>query len=144
MIFSNKIRMEEFNQTQYLHENETWKRILEFIQAENVYLKNRLAQITKADRQNKFLEEIEQYQNELLTEDHTISMLRNDVSKQEKRLKKEYLPDRLLISEISSIQKILRKEIEIAEQKFNSLKFAFNNYFSEKLIDQQGSVDQSG
>ena len=133
--------MEEFNQTQYLHENETWKRILEFIQAENVYLKNRLAQITKADRQNKFLEEIEQYQNELLAEDHTISMLRNDVSKQEKRLKKEYLPERLLISEISEIQKKLRKEIEIAEQKFNSLKFAFNHYFSEKLIALQGSVD---
>jgi|688.fasta_scaffold01366_3 hypothetical protein len=141
MIYSNKIRMEEFNQTQYLHENETWKRILEFIQTENVYLKNRLAQITRADHKNNFLEEIEQYQNELLAEDHTISMLRNDVSKQEKRLKKDYLLDRLLIGEISEIQKRLRKEIEIAEQKFNSLKFAFNNYFSEKLIAQQGSVD---
>ena len=141
MIYSNKIRMEEFNQTQYLHENETWKRILEFIQTENVYLKNRLAQITRADHKNNFLEEIEQFQNELLAEDHTISMLRNDVSKQEKRLKKDYLLDRLLIGEISEIQKRLRKEIEIAEQKFNSLKFAFNHYFSEKLIAQQGSVD---
>jgi threonine dehydrogenase-like Zn-dependent dehydrogenase len=40
-------------------------------------------------------------------------MLRNDVSKQEKRLKKDYLLDRLLIGEISEIQKRLRKEIEI-------------------------------
>jgi hypothetical protein len=35
--------------SQYRHENESWKRYLQFIQQENNFLKNRLAQVLQHD-----------------------------------------------------------------------------------------------
>jgi hypothetical protein len=47
-------------------------------------MKNRLAQITREDRTNQLLDEIERFQNLLIAEDSTISLLRHDVADQEK------------------------------------------------------------
>ncbi len=125
--------MTAFGSHQLLYETDTWKRLLEFIQAENVFLKNRLALITKQDSSDRLLEAIEHYQNMFILEDNTIGMLRHDVSEQEKWIKKELEADGFPGNEAEKKHKRLRKEIEIAEQKFNNLKFEFNRFFSEKL-----------
>jgi hypothetical protein len=118
---------------QFKHETETWKRLLEFIQAENVFLKTRLAQITKADVGNQLLEQSEYFQNQFISEDELIGMLRHEVSEQGDLLTRELFEDGSIMKEVIRHQKKLRKEIEIAEQKFNKLKFEFNNYLSENL-----------
>lgn len=133
MILMKEAGMSGFNVKQFLHENETWKRLLEFLQAENVYLKTRLAQITKDDYSNGLLEQIEHYHNILISEDNTIGMLRHDVADQDKGLRKSDTENSDFLKELGKRQKKLRKEIEIAEQKFNKLKFEFNNFFSENL-----------
>lgn len=118
---------------QFIHENETWKRLLEFVQAETVFLKTRLAQITKDDVNNQLLEQSEYFQNEFITEDELIGMLRQEVAELDNWLTREIFEDGIVLKEVTKRQKKIRKEIEIVEQKFNKLKFEFNNYLSENL-----------
>ena len=125
--------MVDYNVQQFQHEHETWKRLLEFTQSENVFLKTRLAQITKGNTSRDLLDEIEYFHNKLLMEDNTIAMLRHDVAEQENCLKREVYEAGSMIKEVRKRQKRLRKEIEIAEQKFNKLQFEFYNFFAEKL-----------
>ena len=127
--------MSVISTNQLLHEVDSWKRLLEFLQAENVFMKNRLAQITREDRTNQLLDEIERFQNLLIAEDSTISLLRHDVADQEKWVKKEIPDDILLTRDVNRRHKKLRKDLEIAEQKFNTLKFDFNGFFADKTSD---------
>ncbi len=124
--------MNEFSIKQYWFEFETWRRLLENIQNENVYLKNRLAQIIKEEATNELLDDIEHYHNILLIEDSNIALLRNDVASQENWLRREVFEENATIKEIMKSHKKLRKEMELFEQKFNKLKFEFNTFFSEK------------
>ena len=124
--------MSMISTNQLLHEVDSWKRLLEFLQVENVHMKNRLAQITREDRNNQLLDEIERFQNLLIAEDSTISLLRHDVADQEKWVKKDIADDLALTREIGRRHRKLRKELEIAEQKFNTLKFDFNGFFADK------------
>jgi hypothetical protein len=118
---------------QFKHENETWKRLLEFIQVENVFLKTRLAKIMKEDTGNQLLEQAEYFQNQFISEDEVIALLRKEVADQEDLLTREVFEDGAIIKSVIRGQKKLQKEIEIVEQKFNKLKFEFNNYLSENL-----------
>jgi hypothetical protein len=118
---------------QFQHETETWKRLLEFLQAENVFLKTRLGQITKEDLDNQLLEQSEYFQNQFIREDEMIGLMRHEVSEQDSWLAREVFEDGAIVKEVTRRQKRLRREIEIAEQKFNKLKFEFNNYLSEHL-----------
>lgn len=118
---------------QFQHETESWKRLLEFLQVENVFQKTRLAQITREDVDNELLEQSEYFQNQFIREDEMISVMRHDVSEQDGWLTREVFEDGMIIKEVTRRQKKLRREIEIAEQKFNKLKFEFNNYLSENL-----------
>ena len=118
---------------QLIHENETWKRLLSFMQSENVILKTRLAEITKDDSKNEMLEEAEYFQALFLFEDENISLIRQEVIEMEKWLQKEIFEEGELMRDVIKRQLKLRKVMEIAEEKFNKLKFQFNNYLSEKL-----------
>ncbi|MBU3714582.1 MAG: hypothetical protein FGM46_06490 [Ferruginibacter sp.] len=126
--------MNEYSIKQFWFEFETWRRLLENIQNENIYLKNRLAQIIKEESTNELLDDIEHYHNILLTEDSNIALLRNDVASQESWIRREVFEENATIKEILKTHKKLRKEIELFEQKFNKLKFEFNAFFSEKRI----------
>jgi hypothetical protein len=128
-----KQNMNELRMQQFQYEAETWKRLLEFLQAENVFLKTRLAQITKNDIQNNLLEDAEYFQNYFIEEDDTLALLRRHVAAQDTLLKRELFEDGLIIKEVIKQQKKLRKEIEQSEQRFNKLKFEFNNFLSENL-----------
>lgn len=133
MKIINHLHMNDGKIHQFQHETESWKRLLEFLQVENVFLKTRLAQITREDVDNELLEQSEYFQNQFIREDEMISVMRHDVSEQDSWLTREVFEDGAIIKEVTRRQKKLRREIEIAEQKFNKLKFEFNNYLSENL-----------
>ncbi len=120
---------------QFRHENETWKRSLEFIVEENIILKNRLADILKETNNNDegLLERLENFQNHFLKEDEIIKFLRKEISEEDKLLTQEIYVDGNLYKDIRMKQKKLRKGIEIVEQRFNKLKQEFNTYIGEIL-----------
>ncbi len=118
---------------QFEYENDSWMRSLEYMQMENVHLKNRLGQILKADIQNELLDLMEFYQNFFIREDEVIAMLRHDILLHDQRLKQFESEINTNIFKIIKIQKKLRQDIEMEEIKFNKLKLEFNNHFTEKL-----------
>jgi hypothetical protein len=122
---------------QFQHENDTWRRILGFITDENINLKKRLSEILKTlnDNDSSVLDRIEYFHNCLLKDDEIIRFLYREVADQGKLLIREIYEDGELVKEVRKKQKKLRKNLEIAEQQFNKLKFEFNSYLGEILIN---------
>ena len=124
--------MEKYNlntnlREQMLHELETWLRTLNYIQQENIYLKNRLAEIIKNGMDDAMLEQVEYFQSQFLNKDTVITLLRQDIA-----------IERNLNGDLSNIknQKThdkLRKDMGLMEAEFSKLKFEFNNYLSHSL-----------
>ena len=118
---------------QYIYEADTWCRLLDYLEEENIQYKNRIAIILKNDTESLLIEIIESFLNKFVLEDSIISILRDDIMKAKIKIlakgkdveKGENTANYILT------QNKLRKEIEIIEQQFNRLKFKFNKYLSE-------------
>ena len=125
--------MSELKLQQMQHEINTWKRMLGFMQEENVHLKNRLSEVLK-DRFNKeLLDTVEFYQTKFIEEDEMIVLLKTKVSELENTLSNTITSndnnDALLSKKIEK----LRKGIDDAEKKFNSVNNNFNKYLAENI-----------
>jgi len=108
------------------HELETWQRTLNYIQQENVYLKNRLADLIKNGMDDELLEQVEYFQNQFLNKDAVIVLLRRDIAA-------EIQLDGTLVEE-KNIKKHdkLSEDMEMMEMEFSRVKFDFNNYLSQR------------
>jgi hypothetical protein len=71
---------------QFLHENKTWLRLLEFFKQENIFLKNRLAEVVDQKADKEFLALAERFQNKFIVKDEFIDELRHDVNAQSRAL----------------------------------------------------------
>jgi len=119
---------------QFKHENETWLRTLDYFQQENIYLKNRLAQIARTNINNSFLDDLEAYQNRFMDKDAVIAILRYDIALQNDLIEDSNNPvDTDVSSKIILKQNKLREDMQRMEKEFNRLKFDFNNYLSDVL-----------
>lgn len=114
-------------------ESESWKRLLEYIQQENSYLKDLLADIVSQDINRELLGRAEEFQNQFITKDEMIALLRGDIYDFEQWLLNLASHNKRNINEYLEKQRKLRNEIESLEQRFNKLKFEFLNYVSEKI-----------
>ena len=121
--------------SQFRHENETWKRILEFLSDENIYLKNRLSEILRniVDHDHVQLNKIEQFHNRLLNADDRIKLLRKEVAENEMSLNRYICLDGSLQKDFQKKQNKLMKDLKSAEGEFNKLKYEFNSYLDEIL-----------
>ncbi len=119
----------------FLHEVETWKRLMDFMQSENVHMQYQLTQILKHTDTSKLLEEIEDYQNDFITEDKVIALFKHDLVKQRTTIKNELASKKDILKNTIKHHKNLRKEIELGEQQFSKLKYEFNSYLTDKLLN---------
>ena len=117
---------------QFLHENKTWCRLLDFFKQENSYLKNRLSEVVDISTDKEFLALAEQFQNKFIIKDEYIDELKRDIIRQEYILNElnEFLPD----EKITGIQSKFRNEMEYFEKDFNQLKNGFNKYLSSAIL----------
>ena len=125
--------MPELKLKQLQYESDTWKRLLCFIQDENVHLKNRLSEVLHDNFNKNLLEEVESFQNTFLREDELMGLLRNDVAELDKLLVREIFEDGKIIKEIDTRLKKLRNNIITAERQFGNLKLEFNSYLTENM-----------
>ncbi|OSZ77131.1 hypothetical protein CAP36_11995 [Chitinophagaceae bacterium IBVUCB2] len=118
---------------QYIYERDTWCRLLDYLEEENILYKNRIANILKSDSDSLLIEMIESFLNKFVMEDAIISILRHDIAKANIKIVakgKDFGKDGNS-TDIIITQDKLRGEIEIIEQQFNRLKFEFNKYLSK-------------
>ena len=125
-------KMTELKFLQLRHEINTWKRMLGFMQEENVHLKNRLSDVLK-DRFNKnLLDEVEFFQTNFIKEDEVIGLLKSEVAAIDNILKWDLITheNNLLISK--GIKNV-RNNIDAAEKDFTKISIDFNKYLSENI-----------
>lgn len=125
--------MPELKLKQLRFESNTLKRLLDFMIDENVYLKNRIAEVLQDKFDKKLLEKIEIFQSSFVNEDKLIGLLRNDVAELDNLLVREICEDGKIINEINRRLKNLRNNIMNAELQFGKLKSAFNSYLIENM-----------
>jgi hypothetical protein len=122
----NNTRLKHFK-----HEYKTWIRSLDYMQQENVFFKNYLADIVKNDFVQQWLEHIEYFQNEFINKDVLIALLRYDLVQQQKQLEsnKEAGDNKSLFKKQSK----LRSDITKMEKEFSDIRFQFNEYIASSL-----------
>jgi FtsZ-binding cell division protein ZapB len=103
---------------QYTYEINAWLRTLDYLQQENIYMKNRIADVIQHTASTDVLEKMEHYQNFFLNKDTVITFLRRDIRELEKRKN----------GELPAMMKTLRSDMEMMEKEFSHLKTDFNNY----------------
>ena len=118
---------------QLKHEAGTWKRVLGFMQEENIHLKNRLSDVLKERFNKKMLEDVEIFQNNFIKEDVIINLLKNELAEIEKNLLTDTFIDGKIDKGMDIKIKKLRINIDTAEKNFTLLNNDFNNYLSENL-----------
>lgn len=119
---------EESKIKQYIFENDAARRLLEFLMLENAILKTRLAGIVdEMDTSGERLDQVDQYQEWLVQNDHEIGFVRQKAAEQEKKLIK-YIHEDGGIKSIVLQQKQLRKDLRVLDQAFGDLKMRFNAF----------------
>jgi hypothetical protein len=119
-------------QEQFNREAESWRRLLDFLLAENVHLKTRIAEIAVHDMQSSLLARTEDFQNRFIQNDRIIIMAKRDLKNFEDLLATETITDES-IKKIFEAQRKLRQDFETLNRKFNKLRIEFNKYLAEKL-----------
>ena len=126
----NKIAvMSGLNKTaQFLHENITWKRLLDFFIQENSFLKTRLSEVVDRESDKIFIARAEHFQNEFILKDEYILDIGRDIKEQEKSLQLSFTQKKIPDNKTSGRQEKLRNEMSYLEKEFSSLKNQFNKY----------------
>lgn len=113
---------------QYVFENEAARRLLEFLMQENAILKTRLAGVLEElEAARDLLEQVEQYQEWLLQNDHEISFIRQRSAELDKMLVRQMHDDGPIIS-VVLMQKQMRKDLRALDEAFRDLKMRFNQF----------------
>jgi hypothetical protein len=118
---------------QYKREMESWERQLDFIQAENVYLKIRISEILSPDTNTVLLSQAEHFHERMIQQDELISLIRNDLLVLEKILSGDYILQNGTEEKIIQKQTLVKNEMEILELQFRKLLKEFNGYVTQHL-----------
>ncbi len=113
---------------QFLHENISWKRLLDFFIQENSFLKTRLSEVVDKETDAVFIANAEHFQNEFILKDEYIHDIGNDIKTQEKNLQLAVIQKKEPDQKICSKQEKLRNEMSYLEKEFSILKNEFNKY----------------
>ena len=118
---------------QYLHENMTWQRALDFCLQENAYLKTRLSQVLDNITDSDFIAKAENYQNIFIHNDECIKDLKLDLSISQRMMKDSLAGKNVNENKMIQDHKKLHNEIGYFEKNFSLLKNEFNQYIGSML-----------
>ena len=113
---------------QFLHENVTWKRLLDFFIQENSFLKTRLSEVVDRETDKSLIAQAEHFQTEFILKDEYIHDIEHDIKDQEKNLKMASLQKAAPDYKTCKKQEKLRNEMSYLEKEFSHLKTQFNKY----------------
>ena len=131
-----KNKMISSNAQQYIFENSSWIRLIEYLHQENTHMKNRLSEIIDQITNKESLGQAEQYQNKFLTKDdlydHMLHVLTGQATKW-KELKSK--PGSTISIEIKKTHKKIREQMEFIEHDHALIKQDYNTYLSSLPIN---------
>lgn len=121
---------------QYIFENSSWIRLIEYLHQENTHMKNRLSEIIDQITNKESLGLAEQYQNKFLTKDdlydHMLHVLTGQAIKWKELTSK---PGSAISTEIKRTHKKVREQMEFIEHDHALIKQDYNTYLSSLPIN---------
>lgn len=115
-------------------ENDRWKRLVQFIQLENSYCKNRLAEVIKDnDASTAFLDEAEFYQNYYIQQETLLSLIKHDLNKFGRLVEQEKLLDGGIAKIVQNTHSQLKREIEKLESDFHIMQQKFSDFVEANM-----------
>ena len=121
---------------QYIFENSSWIRLIEYLHQENTHMKNRLSEIIDQITNQESLGLAEQYQNKFLTKDdlydHMLHVLTGQAIKW-KELKSK--TGSVISTEMKRTHKKVREQMEFIEHDHALIKQDYNTYLSSLPIN---------
>ena len=116
---------------QYQFENASWIRLIEFLDQENSYMKNRLSEILDQINDRDNLNLAESFQTQFIIKDDLYEHLLHELKGQARKIKEISADGKDLITqEMKKTQKNFRNQIELIERDHNYLKKDYNTYLS--------------
>lgn len=124
------------NAQQYIFENSSWIRLIEYLHQENTHMKNRLSEIIDQITNKESLGLAEQYQNRFLTKDDLYDHMLHVLTGQDVKWKElKSKPGSTISIEIKKIHKKIREQMEYIEQDHALIKQDYNTYLSSLPIN---------
>lgn len=121
---------------QIKHEVETWRRMLLYMQEENIHLKNRLSEVLKDRFDKKMLEEVEVFQSKFIMQDDLITSLKKEVAAIEESMYSKKNSSIIITHPSEKNIAAIRDNLEVAEKMFAGIKTDFNHYLTENINEQ--------
>lgn len=118
---------------QFLHENLTWERELDFYMQENAFLKTRLSKVLDNNMDKNFLFFAEQFQSNFILKDDYMKDRKEDIKRLQKTLVNYLAGVESDDKKILQQQQKLRHEMDYLEKNFALLKNEFNQYLASMV-----------
>lgn len=120
---------------QYIFENSSCIRLIEYLHQENTHMKNRLAEIIDQITNKESLGLAEHYQNKFLTKDDLYDHMLHVLMGQEIKWKElASNPGAAISTEIKRTHKKIREQMEFIEHDHALIKKDYNTYLSSLPI----------
>jgi hypothetical protein len=121
---------------QFQFEIHSWIRLVDFLNQENTYLKNRLSEVIDQIKDREKLALAEHFQNQFIVKDDVYDHILHDLKKQAYKWKNiQSLSSSALQDELTKIQKNLREQIEFIERDHAVLSKDYNTYLSSLSLN---------
>jgi hypothetical protein len=121
--------------TQFQFEVHSWIRLIEFLNQETTYLKNRLSEVIDQIRDRENLAIAEHFQNQFIVKDDIYDHIMHDLKMQSYKWKEiQSFSSKDLHEDLKKIRKNLSDQIEFIERDHAVLTKDYNTYLDALLL----------
>lgn len=121
---------------QFQFELHSWIRLIEFLNLENSFLKNRLSEVIDQIKDRENLALAEHFQNQFIVKDDVYDHIIHDLKKQSYKWKEvKSITSKEQQEELAKIQKNLRDQLDFIERDHAVLAKDYNTYLSSLSLN---------
>ena len=132
MILGNKVIGSKTGQ--FLFENASWTRLIEFFSQENTFMKNRLSEVIDQIHDRQDLVMAEHYQNQFIIKDDLFDHMLHDLHEEADKWNNPKLTScEEVLTELKSTHNHLRDQMEFIEKDVAMIRKDYNTYLSKVI-----------
>lgn len=129
MMVINKMIGSKYRQ--YLFENGSWIRLIEYLMQENTFMKNRLSEVIDQIHDRESLAMAEHFQNQFIVKDDLFDHILFDLQKENEKWKSSRsIESDIIFNKLITIHKLLKDQLEFIEKDFSFIKRDYNTYLN--------------
>lgn len=116
---------------QYLFENESWIRLIEYLIQENTFMKNRLSEVIDQIHDRESLAMAEHFQNQFIVKDDLFDHILFDLQKENEKWKScRSIESDMIFNTLINIHKHLKDQLDFIEKDHSIIKRDYNTYLN--------------